>query len=402
MRPLEFVHIADLHLGYAQYNLAERLEDFNNAFREAVDRILEIKPDFVLICGDLFHHPRPSNTVLDLAIEQLCRLRSAGVPVLAVDGSHDSAPNSVTGTILRPLDSAGLLTYLPKCPGSCWEGPDCYVYGVGYLRARGRAGQARLEEYLRENPPAPDPSKLNVMAFHFPIALPGLGLPRHVAEVRPEALPPGFDYYAGGHIHRPLLFRLSELGLPGDGYLAYSGPTETVSYRDAPYDKGFYLVHVSADKEMEVERVKLESPRPFVVLEEDITGLSPQEATKRLVERVRSADERGAIVVPVITGRLPPGALRSEIDLAAIRGAARLALAVRPIMRVQEAEVPELVLPSERGDLRERAFRYFIQVFKGRGVEEPERLAEAAVELIEPLLAGDEEKAREVLEGLVA
>ncbi len=396
MRPIDFIHIADLHLGYAQYNLEARLEDFSNAFREAVDKILEVKPDFVLICGDLFHHPRPSNVVLEFAIEQLCRLKAARVPVLAVDGSHDSAPNSITGTILRPLASAGLLTYLPKCPGSCWEGPGCYVYGVGYLR--GRAKKAELEEYLREVPPTPDPSKLNVMAFHFALALEDLNLP---GALDPSLLPNGFDYYAGGHIHKPVLLRLAEVGLPGEGYLAYSGSTETVSYREAGYDKGFYLVHVSTDKDIEVERIKLEGVRKFLVFEEDITGLAPQEATKHLVERVKAMDERGAVLVPVITGELPPGASASEIDLAAIRMAAELTLTVRPVLRVVEAELPEVTVLEEKEDLKARAYRYFVEIFKARGLGEPEKLAEAAVELIEPLLAGDEKRAREILEGLM-
>ncbi len=400
MRPLEFVHIADVHLGYAQYNLRERLEDFNRAFREAVDKILEVKPDFVLICGDLFHHPRPSNETLEFAIEQLCRLRRAGIPVLAIDGSHDSAPNSVTGTILRPLDSAGLLTYLPRRPGSSIEIGDCYIYGIGYLRSRAR--RAELADYLAEVPPAPDPSKFNIMAFHLALSLRELGVPSHAA-VGPSDLPKGFDYYAGGHIHKPFLARLAELGLPGDGFLAYSGSTETVSYREAGEEKGFFLVRVSADKDIEVERVRIERARKFVVFEEDVTGLSPSEASRRVAERVRALDERGAVIVPIITGSLPPGVLRSDLDISLVRSAAELALTVRPVVRVEEAEIEELPSIIEgREDLRSRAYKYFIEVFRSRAPEglKPEELARVAVDLIEPLLSGDKNRVRELLEGL--
>ena len=400
MRPLEFVHIADVHLGYAQYNLRERLEDFNRAFREAVDKILEIKPDFVLICGDLFHHPRPSNETLEFAIEQLCRLRRAGIPVLAIDGSHDSAPNSVTGTILRPLDSAGLLTYLPRRPGSSIEIGDCYIYGIGYLRSRAR--RAELADYLAEVPPAPDPSKFNIMAFHLALSLRELGVPSHAA-VSPSDLPKGFDYYAGGHIHKPFLARLAELGLPGEGFLAYSGSTETVSYREAGEEKGFFLVRVSADKDIEVERVRIERARKFVVFEEDVTGLSPSEASRRVAERVRALDERGAVIVPIITGSLPPGVLRSDLDISLVRSAAELALTVRPVVRVEEAEIEELPSIIEgREDLRSRAYKYFIEVFRSRVPEglKPEELARVAVDLIEPLLSGDKNRVRELLEGL--
>jgi len=239
------------------------------------------------------------------------------------------------------------------------------------------------------------------MAFHFAVAVPGLGLPRHAAEVDVGALPQGFDYYAGGHIHKPIVMALEELGLSGVGYLAYSGPLETVSYRDARFEKGFNLVRVSADKEVEVERIRLESPRKFVVFEEDISGLSPAEATRRVAERVEAVDERGAVIIPIIRGRLPPGALRSEIDLSAIRSASELALTVRPVLKVEEAGISGLALPSERADIRQRAYRYFVELFKGKGVEEPEKLAEAAIELIEPLMAEDEESVKKILEGLV-
>ncbi|MFQ5763089.1 MAG: DNA double-strand break repair protein Mre11, partial [Candidatus Bathyarchaeia archaeon] len=53
--------MADLHLGYTQYNLAERREDFAKAFRQCVDKALELKPELVILAGDIFDNPRPSN-----------------------------------------------------------------------------------------------------------------------------------------------------------------------------------------------------------------------------------------------------------------------------------------------------------------------------------------------------
>ena len=112
MKAFSFVHASDLHLGYAQYGLEVRRQDFDNAFTELVDRTIELKPDFIIIAGDLFHQPRPSNVTLENTIRSFKRLSDAGIPVLTVDGSHDSAPNTITGTILYPLDSAGLIHHL--------------------------------------------------------------------------------------------------------------------------------------------------------------------------------------------------------------------------------------------------------------------------------------------------
>jgi len=158
MQAFSFVHASALHLGYAQYGLEARRQDFDNAFTELVDKTIELKPAFMIIAGDLFHQARPSNTTLENAIRNFKRLRDAGIPVLTVDGSHDSAPNMITGTILIPLDSAGLIYHLPRHEGACWIKTDCcYVYGVPNFRSRRKTEEA-LPQFLAENTPAPDKS----------------------------------------------------------------------------------------------------------------------------------------------------------------------------------------------------------------------------------------------------
>ncbi|MCL1965787.1 MAG: metallophosphoesterase, partial [Candidatus Bathyarchaeota archaeon] len=64
MKAFSFVHVSDLHLGYSQYGLEVRRQDFDNVFAELVDRVVELRPDFLVITGDLFHQPRPSNVTL--------------------------------------------------------------------------------------------------------------------------------------------------------------------------------------------------------------------------------------------------------------------------------------------------------------------------------------------------
>lgn len=54
-----FVHIADNHLGYRQYNLDDREKDIYDSFKLCIKKILEIKPDVVLHSGDLFNDLRP-------------------------------------------------------------------------------------------------------------------------------------------------------------------------------------------------------------------------------------------------------------------------------------------------------------------------------------------------------
>jgi exonuclease SbcD len=400
MKAFSFVHTADLHLGYAQYGLEARRQDFDNAFAEIVDKTLQLKPDFMIIAGDLFHQARPSNVTLENTIRSFKRLRDAGIPVLTVDGSHDSAPNSITSTILYPLDSAGLIHHLPRHEGACWYKPGvCYVYGVPNFRTRHRTEEA-LPEFLQQNTPAPDPSVGNIFVLHGAVDLPSVKPPYIEAELPPDLIPDGFGYYAAGHVHQRFLGRFKT------GFLVYSGCTETVSYDEAKYTKGFYHVRVDEKGKFHPEIVELQSPRKFVVLEQEFSGMNAHKITDMTSQLVKQADEEGAIIIPVLKGVLPAEASRTEIDVAHIRAAAEKALLVHPIVLLKESavsdEIVRSIFESEFKDLKTKAFEYFMQIFSERfGKEEAEKVARSAIALIEPLTRKQEEKVVQTLEELL-
>jgi len=401
LKPFSFVHVADLHLGYAQYNLEARREDFDNAFSEVVDKTIELKPDFMLIAGDLFHQARPSNVTLETAIKNFRRLRDAGIPVLAVDGGHDSAPNMVTGTILNPLDSARLIHYLPRHEGASWHKDSCYVYGVPNFRTK-RKTDEQLPLFMEQNKPAPEPSRFNVFLFHMAVDLPYIDKPYLMeAEASPELIPDGFNYFAGGHVHKPSKSKFK------NGLLVYSGCTETVNYDDAQIEKGFYHVEVDEKGVPTLNRVKLESPRRFVVLEPDYTGMLPTKITESAVKLVKENDKEGAILVVVLKGVLPSEANRAEVDMAQIREAAQKALFVYPILRLTETEVPPEVIRTifEGGlkDIKTKAYEYFIQIFGERySREQAERIARLAANILEPLVRKDEERVKREMEAYLS
>jgi len=400
LRAFSFVHAADLHLGYSQYGLEARREDFDRAFQELVDKTIELKPDFMVIAGDLFHHARSSNITLENAIRNFSRLREAGIPVLTVDGSHDSAPNVVTGTILNPLDSAGLVYHLPRHEGACWRKEDCcYVYGVPNFRTR-RKTEELLPAFMEQNKPTPDPDLFNIFVFHMALDIPSIKPPYMEAEAPPELIPEDFNYYAAGHVHTHYKEKFKT------GLLLYSGSTENVNYNEAKNEKGFYYVEVDEKGTASPQFIRLESPRKFVVLEQDFTGVTPSKVTELAVQLVKGADEDGAIIIPVLKGVLPAEASRSEVDVAQVRSAAEKALLVHPVVSLRESEVSEEIVRSifEAGfkDLKTKAFEYFLQIFSERySRDEAEKIARIAVSLIEPLTKKQEEKVKQTLEELL-
>lgn len=400
LKPFSFVHAADLHLGYSQYGLEVRREDFDRAFQELVDKTVELKPDFMIIAGDLFHQARPSNITLENSIGNFNRLREAKIPVLTVDGSHDSAPNSITGTIMNPLDSAGLIYHLPRHEGACWRKADCcYVYGVPNYRNRHRTEDS-LPTFMEQNRPNPNPSLFNIFVFHMALDLPNVKPPYIEAEAAPELIPDGFDYYAAGHMHRPYVEKFKT------GLLVYSGCTETTDYVEARIKKGFYHVKVDEKGTVSTEFIEFEFSREFVILEQDFTGAVPSKITEQSVQIVKTADKEGVVIIPILKGVLPAGATRTEVDVARIRAATEKALLVHPVVSLRESEVSEEIVrsifESEIKDLKTKSFEYFLQIFSERhSKEEAEKISRIAVSLIEPLTKKQEDKVKQAIEELL-
>ena len=389
-----------MHLGYAQYGLEARRQDFDNAFKEVVDRTVELKPDFMIIAGDLFHQARPSNVTLENTIRSFKRLKDAGIPVLTVDGSHDSAPNTVTGTILYPLDSAGLIHHLPRHSGACWSKPDCcYVYGIPNYHNKHKTLEA-LPKFMTENPPAPDSKVCNIFVFHGAVNLPNVNPPYIEAEISPDQLPSGFNYYAAGHVHERFLKKFK------DGLLSYSGCTETADYREAKNPKGFLHVKVNGRGEVDPEPIELSSSRRFVILDQqEYSGMASQKITEYAAQQVKENDAEGAIIIPILKGTLPAEANRSEIDMGKIRSAGEKALLVHPIVLLKETavsdEIARSIFESEFKDLKTKAFEYFLQIFSERyGHEEADKIARSALSLIEPLTRKQDEKVKQSIEEL--
>lgn len=399
MDAFSFVHTSDLHLGYSQYGLEARRQDFDDVFAEIVEKAIELKPDFMIIAGDLFHQSRPSNITLENSIRSFKRLRDAGISVLTVDGSHDSAPNMITGTILYPLDSAGLVFHLPRHQGACWRKPNCcYVYGIPNFRTRHKTEEA-LPAFMAANPPATDSAISNIFVFHMAIDIPSVNPPYIEAEAPPEIIPDGFDYYAGGHIHKHFLDKFKT------GVLAYSGSTETVSYNEAEQQKGFLHVKVNHRGEFSPEFIELSSPRKFNIIDQDFSGMTTSKITELAVQLVKNADEEEAVVIPVLRGVLPPEANRGEVDINRIRRAAEKALIVHPIIQLKEKAISDEIVHSifegELEDLKTKSFEYFLRIFSHRyGREKAERIARLALDLIEPLKKKREEKVKQILEEL--
>lgn len=115
---MRLVHLADLHLGYRQYHrltasgLNQREADVAATFVRALDQVIAVKPDVIVIAGDVFHTVRPGNPVIIHAFSQFARLRDAlpAAKIIMLGGNHDQPRSTETGCILGLFKQLGFHT----------------------------------------------------------------------------------------------------------------------------------------------------------------------------------------------------------------------------------------------------------------------------------------------------
>ena len=81
---MKIVHMADSHLGFSSYSRLDqhgrnRIEEMvYSGFEQAVEKIIQLRPDAVVHAGDVFHHVRPKIKPLVVFQRGLFRLSAGG------------------------------------------------------------------------------------------------------------------------------------------------------------------------------------------------------------------------------------------------------------------------------------------------------------------------------------
>jgi DNA repair protein SbcD/Mre11 len=201
-------HLADLHLGFRAYHrvtprgVNAREADVAQAFREAIERVIALRPDLVLIAGDVFHTVRPSNASIAEAFRQFASLsaRLPDVPVVMIAGNHDSPRSAETGNILMLFrEIPGVYVVTEEAERVTLPGLSTSVFCIPH-NALARSESIEV---------APDPgAAVNVLMLHGTVTGPRSEAKiRHVTEfgggtIGDEVIAPErWDYVALGHYH---------------------------------------------------------------------------------------------------------------------------------------------------------------------------------------------------------
>jgi DNA repair exonuclease SbcCD nuclease subunit len=256
-----FLHFADCHLGYWQYNNRERYNDFGRAFIEVIEIAKREKVDFVILAGDLFHKRSIEALTLNQAMNGLERLKAARIPCIAVEGNHELAYHGerigwVEMLALRELiilldaefvEGEPRLAPYKNRKGSYFDPlPGLRVHGLSYA---GSGAARAIEAYARvlAAQPAGD---IEYTIFVTHAGVEGVLADQSGGLTHREwsVLRPHVDYLALGHVHKPFEF---------DGWIYNPGSTETNSITEAIWpERGYYLVEVDTERPHEAGEPK--------------------------------------------------------------------------------------------------------------------------------------------------
>ena len=102
---MEIVHLSDLHLG-KRVNEFSMLEDQAYILIRILNVLDDVKPDAVIIAGDVYDKSVPSAEAVELFDDFLWKLAQRRLQVFIISGNHDSAERIAFAS--RLIDSSGI------------------------------------------------------------------------------------------------------------------------------------------------------------------------------------------------------------------------------------------------------------------------------------------------------
>lgn len=310
-------HLSDLHLGFRAYGRIEngsdmRERDVAAAFERAINEILLLEPDIVIIAGDVFDRPDPpASAVVALArgLETL-RMSLPDTHVLMVPGPRDTPRRSADPGALA------VLATFPNVHAATGLTESIYIERLSL-----HACLVPHRAVRRPDPPMPDPDprhRWNVLVLHAEAGQEGRdGIRVDAAE---------WDYVALGGEHRRT--KLTEA-------VRYPGSLERVAldpWDEAADEKGF----LSVDLESGRATFHPVHGRPVVALAPvKIPTADPAGVRKKVMEVMREV----------------PGGIADKIVRLQLRGAipADLLALQGETLRSLQSEALHLAIEAGRG-----------------------------------------------------
>lgn len=289
---MKIVHFSDTHLGYNdldildENNVNQREADFYDAFTQVVEQIKEIKPDYIIHTGDLFHRASPSNRAITFALEKIREISSLDIPFVLIAGNHSTPRTNLSSPILKIFENYKNIYVSYNQKYKKIEFDDIVFHTLPHMNDETIAqNQIELcEQNIDEN-------RKNIMMLHCSVGAWYLmqEFGEWVYPTSKEYIFEKMDYVALGHWHG-----FGNVGKHENVY--YSGSTERTSLNDKRNSKGFVVVTLEEKLEVEYKEINI---RPIISKQIDCTNY------EQSIEDLDTSDIKDAIVEVVLKDLTP-------------------------------------------------------------------------------------------------
>ncbi len=260
---MKIVHLSDLHLG-KRVNEFSMLEDQEDILTKIIQVIDDVKPDAVIVAGDIYDKSVPSAEAVELFDDFLWKLAQRKLQVFIISGNHDSAERIAFAS--RLIDASGI--HLSPVYNGAVEPitlQDAYgpirFYMLPFVKpatVRRFVEDAEINSYTDAVRVAVaamqmDPAQRNVLITHQFVTGATRSDSEDVsvggADNVDASVFDGIDYVALGHIHGPQSI--------GTDRIRYCGTPLKYSFSEAKHTKSVTVVTLAEKGSLTVETVPL-------------------------------------------------------------------------------------------------------------------------------------------------
>ncbi|MGI9036787.1 MAG: metallophosphoesterase family protein [Pyrinomonadaceae bacterium] len=367
---MKFLHISDVHLGCARYQLNESPRDFFEAWLDVLDKyaIAEMV-EFVIICGDFFHKRHVDPQTMNHAFYGLQKLREAQIPVIVIEGNHDQHYNDVRHSWLRSLNDWGLIKLLEpdsddrnnfkiwderQKTGSFIDIGRARIFGSYWYGASANVAIPMITKSIQENRRE---NAFHILMLHTDVE----GYATHpipaLSRANLNELKAAVEYVGLGHTHKHYEI---------DNWAFNPGSLEVTSIDEYSEAHGAFLVEVSEENQIAARHLKDYQQRPFQRLLFDVSGYAEtKDITNGILNLIKNEaktfDGKQPIIEITLRGHL--GFPNSRLELQKIREEAqKLTDALHVRIKNFSAPVDYAIAPDAGEDIsREQLERRVIQ-----------------------------------------
>ncbi|WFR59804.1 exonuclease SbcCD subunit D [Anaerocolumna sp. AGMB13025] len=284
---MKFLHISDLHIG-KKFRETDFTDDQIHILNEILEIVDDIKPDGILIAGDIYDRSVPTAAAVNIFDDFLTRLDMKKIKIFIISGNHDSPERlnfgkeimsksgiHIAGTFRGKMDKISMedkfgsinIYLLPFVKPSVVS----YFFKEEETDTYEKAVKAVIEAAQI------DQSQRNILVAHQFVTNQGVEPEKSDSELLSVggldnidvSVFDAFDYVALGHIHGPQRI--------GRETVRYCGTPLKYSFSEANHKKSVTCLEITDKNQVSVTAIPLHPVRDMRIIKDKLDNLLKEE-----------------------------------------------------------------------------------------------------------------------------